>query len=87
MPLVRNGSGVVHEVPEGHWAIGHSDFVSVPPPAPPPPPPDPELPPGPEPETDKPIEALTVRELREIADERGVDHAGLRKAELVRALS
>jgi len=77
MPLVRNGSGVVHEVPEGHWALSSADFTVLSRPI------DPAL----DAEASEALDALTVRELRELADERGIAHAGLRKAELVRALS
>ena len=82
MPLVRNGSGVVHEVPEGHWALTSGDFTPVQP-EPRARPLDPAL----DEAAAEALETLTVRELRELADERGVTHAGLRKAELVRALS
>lgn len=77
MPLVRNPSGVVHEVPEGHWALTSGGFTIV----------HPDPTPEPTQGGDAGLEALTVRELRDLADERGIQHAGLKKAELVRALS
>lgn len=36
---------------------------------------------------DDDLESLTVPQLRELADERRIDHAGLKKAELVEALT
>jgi hypothetical protein len=41
---LRNGSGVVIDVPEGHWAVGHPEFVEVDPPVPVPSRPVPALP-------------------------------------------